>query len=215
MPVVYQKHINHSTKLAIWHITEDEIFFSEKKVFVQGEIFHPHKRLQHLAGRLLLKELQPDFPLEYILLADTRKPFLENEAFHFSISHCGNYAATIVSNNERVGIDIEKITFKAEKVKHKFLSMQEQEMIKSFSMFNTEYITLAWSIKEAIYKWVGDGALDFIKHICIDNIAVKDTSGTAHCRILKSTSIEIPIQFVFFENYSLAWVAGNFTENKI
>ena len=210
MPVVYQKHINHNTKLAIWHITEEELFFLENKIIVQREIIHPHKRLQHLAGRLLLKELEPNFPLESILLAETRKPFLEDELFHFSISHCSDYAATIISTDERVGVDIEKISIKAEKVKHKFLSEQEQEMMQSLSIFNTDYITLAWSIKESIYKWVGDGGLDFIKHICIDNIAVKENAGIAQCRILKNNSIEIPVHFIFFEDYSFAWVAGNY-----
>ena len=47
------------------------------------------KRLQHLAGRYLLYALFDDFPLEEIVIADTRKPFLENEKYHFSISHCG------------------------------------------------------------------------------------------------------------------------------
>ncbi|MBI3884001.1 MAG: 4-phosphopantetheinyl transferase, partial [Sphingobacteriales bacterium] len=106
MPLVYQKNINTTTKIGVWHITENEDFFV-KQVPLQREITHPHKRLQHLAGRLLLKEVCPDFPYDMIRIASTRKPFLENEAYHFSISHSGNYAAVIVSNNHRVGVDIE------------------------------------------------------------------------------------------------------------
>src|SRR6188768_539243 len=84
MPLVYQQNINATTKIAVWHISETEDLFLAK-VPLQREIRHWHKRLQHLAGRLLLKELFPDFPVELIQIADTKKPFLENEPYHFSI----------------------------------------------------------------------------------------------------------------------------------
>ena len=105
MPLIYKQQINAATKIGVWHITEEENFFLQF-VPLQRSITHPHKRLQHLAGRFLLLEMFPDFPLSLIQIADTRKPFLEDEAFHFSISHCGDYAAIIVSTKNRVGVDI-------------------------------------------------------------------------------------------------------------
>src|SRR5687768_3039321 len=106
MPVFYQQDINATTRLGIWRINEDEAFF-KKLVPLHRDVTHAHKRLQHLAGRFLLKYLFPDFPSEQVLIADTKKPFLPGEAYHFSISHCGDYAAAIVSKDMRVGIDIE------------------------------------------------------------------------------------------------------------
>ncbi|MDQ6844770.1 MAG: 4-phosphopantetheinyl transferase, partial [Bacteroidota bacterium] len=85
---------------------------------MQNIITHWHKRLQHLAGRYLLQELYPDFPYHLIEIADTKKPFLTGEKYHFSISHCGDYAAVIVSKEMRVGIDIELIRQKIELIKH-------------------------------------------------------------------------------------------------
>ena len=55
MPLVYQQNINEATKMAVWHISEREDFFL-KKVTLSNNITHPHKRLQHLAGRYLLPE---------------------------------------------------------------------------------------------------------------------------------------------------------------
>ena len=130
MPMVYQQNINPYTKLGVWYIREEEIFFNN--VPLQRSITHPHKRLQHLAGRFLLKELYPEFPYELIKIADTRKPFLENEAYHFSISHCGDYAAVMVSTHNRVGVDVERISIKVDKVKHKFLSAGEQELVRTY-----------------------------------------------------------------------------------
>ena len=74
MPLFYQHNINDHARLAVWHITEPEDFFLQK-THLQKEIRHPHKRLQHLAGRYLLKILHPEFPLHLIEIADSNKPF--------------------------------------------------------------------------------------------------------------------------------------------
>ena len=121
MPLFFQHIINETTRLGIWKIDEPELFFLEQ-VPLQRAITHPHKRLQHLAGRYLLKYFFPDFPYHEIAIADTRKPYLPYEQYHFSISHCGDYAAAIISSTHRVGIDIEIPSEKVERIKHKFLS---------------------------------------------------------------------------------------------
>ena len=128
MPLFFQQDIDADTKVAIWKIEEEAAFFL-RYVSPQRAVSHPHKQLQHLAGRYLLKYLYPDFPVKLIQLADTLKPFLENEAYHFSISHCGNFAAAIVSKTNRVGVDIELVSSKIEKIKHKFLSEKESQIL--------------------------------------------------------------------------------------
>ena len=75
MPLFYQHNINDSTRLAVWKITETEDFFLQK-VSAGKEIIHPHKRLQHLAGRYLLQILHPDFPFDLIEIAESKKPLV-------------------------------------------------------------------------------------------------------------------------------------------
>ena len=81
-----------------------------------------------------------DFPLPLIKIADTRKPFLADEAFHFSISHCGEYVAAIVSKTNRVGVDIEVISEKVVRIKDKFLKREEQQMLSGLTgSLNIQY----------------------------------------------------------------------------
>ena len=253
MPLFYQHNINEYEKLGIWKIEEEQDFFLSS-VPLHRDISHMHKRLQHLAGRYLLQYLFPDFPYELIEIADTRKPFLNNEAYHFSISHCGDYAAAIVSKYNRVGVDIEFVTDSIQRVQHKFLGDDEKKWLfanleseleprmekgrkdikategdtslepanKEGLMLNIsdaahefqkpeaerftlqiqepigeknttgnegltldiknpheekintytdaadqklQLLTLCWSAKEAVYKWYGNGGVDFKKHI--------------------------------------------------
>jgi phosphopantetheinyl transferase len=210
MSLVYQQNINPATRLGVWHITEEEDFFIKEHIPLGRDISHPQKRLQHLAGRYLLKELFPGFPYQLIRIAETRKPFIKNESYHFSISHCKDYAAAIVSTNNRVGVDVEMITTKVLKIKHKFLGTAEQEMIAQMAPVNSDYyiqlMTTAWSIKETLFKWYGDGELDFIDHLQIEAFNITGNTGIASCKVLKHEKVSLTIKFTFINNYCLAWV---------
>jgi phosphopantetheinyl transferase len=204
MPLFYQHNINQTTKLAVWNITEPQDFFLDK-VHLQKEINHPHKRLQHLAGRYLLRLLNPRFPLHLIEIADSNKPLLTNEEFHFSISHCGDFAAAIVSENEVVGIDVELIRLKIGFIKHKFLSGREQQLLPAP---DAQMLTLLWSCKEAVYKWYGRGGVDFKSHIVIGHISIDGHQGTVRCRFTKEKERDLAIEFHLFHDLCLAWVRG-------
>ncbi len=212
MPLVYQQNINPFTRLGLWHIAEPESFFLEG-VPLQRSITHPHKRLQHLAGRYLLRELYPDFPYDLIRIASTRKPYLENEAYHFSISHCGDYAAVMVSPQFRVGVDVETISERVHRVKHKFLSAAECSMLEQMAAAGTAGITplltLAWSVKETLYKWYGEGELDFPAHLNLLDLHWKNDQGTVHCRISRNHPVELEVHFLLFGQQCLSWTHSN------
>jgi phosphopantetheinyl transferase len=203
MPLLYSKHINEATKIGVWHITEAENFFLQK-VNVQRSITHPHKRLQHLAGRYLLQALFPHFPTALIEIADTRKPFLANEAFHFSISHCGDYAAAIVSTANRVGVDIEIPHPKVAGIQHKFITDGEQNILDDIDY--ADKLTMAWSIKEAMFKWYGVGEVDFKKHMQIASIDTTDNGFMAKCIFMKEASILLEVENISLNGNCLAWV---------
>lgn len=202
MPLFYQHNINDATKLAVWHISESEEFFL-KRVPLQKEITHPHKRLQHLAGRYLLEILEPGFPFHLIEIAGSKKPLVSNSEFHFSVSHCGDYAAAIISNDKLVGIDVELITPKIERVKNKFLSKIELDILPGN---NINFLTLFWSAKEAMFKWYGNGNVDFKKNMVIDQLSFENEEGFINAHFVKEEKTELKIDFRFFGNLCLAWV---------
>ena len=198
MPIFFQHRINETTRLGIWKIEETEEFF-KNNVPQHRDVTHPHKRLQHLAGRFLLQFLFPDFPYALIQIADTRKPFLPNEQYHFSISHCGDYAAAIVSSDKRVGIDIEVPSGKADKIKHKFINDEESKIFIQ-GLYLT---TLLWSAKESVFKWYGDGGVDFKEHIQFKK--QHEANETIECFFSKNNS-SLTIHYRQFDHLVLAWV---------
>jgi phosphopantetheinyl transferase len=208
VPIFFQHQVNDTTRLGIWKIEETEEFFLSN-VPLQKEVTHPHKRLQHLAGRFLLQFLFPDFPYELIRIADTRKPYLPGEQYHFSISHCGDYAAAIVSSDQRVGIDIEIPSPKTARIKDKFLSKEEQGIFNfqtpnsELQTQNSELLTLLWSCKESVFKWYGEGGVDFIQHIKLKKIHENDE--TVNCLFAK-TDQQLIIHYRQFGHLILAWI---------
>jgi len=206
MPIFFQHQINETTRLGIWKIEETEEFF-KSNVPQHRDVTHPHKRLQHLAGRFLLQYMFPAFPYELIQIADTRKPYLPNEQYHFSISHCGDYAAAIVSKDRRVGIDIEIPTEKISRIMYKFLSAAEHEIFHLIEPDKNRipFATLLWSAKESIFKWYGNGGVDFRKQIQLKK--QHEANETIDCSFTKNNS-ELTIHYRNFDHLVLAWVVS-------
>ena len=161
-----------------------------------------------MAARVLLKELYEDFPLHLIRIAETRKPFIPDDLFHFSLSHCGNYAAAIVSRQGRVGVDIEIPQQKIAALKHKFLGDAELSMLQFEGYNQLQSLTLAWSIKETIFKWYAHGQVNFKMHIHINTCKVEDNQFTAHCTFLKENPIPLKVCGLFFNNNCLTWLVS-------
>jgi phosphopantetheinyl transferase len=206
----YQHNINEHTKLGIWRIEEPEAFYLEKVPLKKG-VSHPYKRLQHLAGRFLLPTLYADFPLEEILVADTRKPFLEREQYHFSISHGGNFAAPIVSSQSGGGGDIELVSPRIIAISHKFLHYDEKVFLNDWlhlTKMHLELTTVLWSAKEAIYKWYGHGELDFRQHMQLSGAITFKADETIVLPFVfkKQEPVHLTVEARIFDQLALAWV---------
>ncbi|MEI6948790.1 4'-phosphopantetheinyl transferase superfamily protein [Paraflavisolibacter sp. H34] len=228
MPIYFQKDITEDTKLGIWRIEEEEAFF-RLKVLPQRNVSHPHKNLQHLAGRYLLKHLFPEFPVSLILVADTRKPYLQDEAYHFSISHCSDYAAAIVSKTQRVGVDIEVPSVKVERIRHKFLGVDEPAAVEwiqgngqwatvqgldavletpaAATVSSSALLTLLWSCKEAVFKWYGVGEVDFRQHICVQRVRqISETVWETEVLFRKGRPVPLTLHSYFFPDAVISFV---------
>ncbi|WP_295117354.1 4'-phosphopantetheinyl transferase superfamily protein [uncultured Chitinophaga sp.] len=203
MPIIRTIQIDEDTKLGVWKIGEQEAFF-RSKVAIEPEIHHPHKRLQHFAGRYLLLELFPDLPVNDIRVMESRKPYLPDHSYHFSISHCGDYAAAIVSRKAAVGIDIELAQPKIEKISHKFLGPQELAFIDPVR--SLLHKSVCWSVKEAVYKWYGLGSVDFREHMQLQPFPFMP-AGMLTCDFLKpDKNTRLYLHYLMDGEMCLAWV---------
>jgi 4'-phosphopantetheinyl transferase len=171
MAELLRQTIDDHSLYAIWQITEtaDELrsalTLSDGEEMLYKSFVAESRKKQWLAYRLLLRRLlaPENIALEY---DPSGKPFLAGIDMHISVTHTEDLAAVIISRNAKVGIDIEKIRPRIQKVRDKFIN--EEESILIFQETELEQLTLAWCAKEALYKLYGLRNLDFRENIRVD-----------------------------------------------
>lgn len=205
MPLVYQQNINAHTKIGVWHILETEDFFLEK-VTEQYKINHAQKKLQHLAGRYLLLEMANDISLNNILLTEMGKPYLPDESYFFSISHCANVVAVIISSNSNVAIDIQHVVPKIESIKQKFLTEDEMNLLSNLSISPNEQFTFAWTIKEAMFKYFDEEGIDFKQHLNITSANFENQVWVSKSIFNKNKVQQIETKSIRFNDLFMTWI---------
>ena len=213
MPIIFQHPAQRSPQLAVWKITESVDFF-EKTVPEASHIPHPQVRLRHVAARYLLNELMPGFPYDQLEIADSGKPFIPGAGVHFSLTHCGDFAAAILSQQGSVGIDLEATGDRIFRIRHKFLSDQEQAILIAAADLNdlqegseaARWLTRAWSAKESIYKWYGESGVDFIRDISMTAI---DVAALRMSFRVAPADAELWLCYRSLEGLELTWVGDS------
>jgi phosphopantetheine--protein transferase-like protein len=201
MPLVFTKD-HHGSQIALWSIEEEEPFFAERIPY-RPDSSHAVKRLQQLSSRYLLELMHPSFPFHQVELSKAGKPILAESILHFSLSHCDGFSAAILGKNAPVGIDVERINPRILRVETKFLNANEYELLSGCNEESrVVYATLFWSIKETVFKWWGDGAVDFAEQIQIKKIELLD-QGKA---VIEFGTDSEKILFVDYIRYQDTWV---------
>ncbi len=200
MPLLQKWNINNLGRAAIWKVEEPEAFFAEQ-TGLASNIKSDKRRIEHLAGRYLLKHLQEDFPLHDIAPDAHEKPRLPDDEWFFSISHSFPYIAVVIDAVQEAGIDIQTPTAKIENIKHKFLSAEEQEMLQH----DPRLFMQAWTAKEAAYKWNGRRAVEFIEELPITFVE-SETSLVIYSKLKKMPQM-IFVESIITADFTCSYVS--------
>lgn len=212
MAIAYKKQIDNDTEFALWKIEEkaEDLYNQlqldeQEKMFVE-QLSHGKRHLHWLGTRVLLRKmLKTD---EYIdcKVDEHGKPYLVELPYHISLSHSFNYAAVMISKTRPVGIDIEQIKEKVERIAHKF--MRPEEMAFIGHQHKIEQLYVCWCAKEAIYKCYGQKEVSFA-----DNILLKpfnfDVAGKVTAHLTKDTArLDYKVDYLQYEDYMIGYVKG-------
>ena len=205
MPLFREWSSDKYSLAAIWKIEEPESFFAER-TGITSDIKNEKRRIERLAGRFLLKYLKNDFPLLNIQSDEHDKPRVDNNHYFFSISHSWPYVAAVVSPYVEAGIDIQCWHPRMELLQNKFLSAKEQQFFRN----DAKRITLAWSAKEAAYKWQGRRGVEFTDHLIIDNYLEKEYYDEFDIQLeLTANKLHIAAQGIVRQDFACAYIVHN------
>ena len=156
MPRLLQNIDIEGIVVGFWKLTEtaDELysiasdFISTDELSVYQSFKNDRRRREWLATRILLKEMLGIYPgIDY---DSNGAPHLKGDAhINISVSHTDGMVAVAMSDNFRVGIDIERVTNRVLRIKDKFLHSDEYD-VNDPNLLQLLYIQ--WCAKEAMYK---------------------------------------------------------------
>lgn len=185
----------------IWKIAEDE---TSIRLEVPGEkmpdgLTNPLKRLEHLAGRALIKALLQRWNFDYNRLEKDSfgKPFLPGTSIHLSLSHSYPHVAAVLHRTRNVGIDLEQPKDKLLRIAHRILAPDELEDAGQNLIKHCIY----WCAKEALIKIYGKKDLNFASNLRISPFPLGASGHLIGRIVAHNTETTIPLQYVVFDKF--------------
>lgn len=212
MSLVYHKELDQFTSFAIWKIEENaeellaQLQLKHHEISYLDTLINGKRNLHWLSTRVLLRKMMKTDDYIDCQIDSSGKPYLANFPHFISLSHSFDYAAVMISENRAVGIDIELIKDKIERIAHKFMSNDELEFI---SKDRIEHLYACWCAKEAIYKLHGKKNISFLDHIRIKPFKYSGT-GTFEASLDTLNSINsYTVHYDKFDGYMIGYVVEN------
>ena len=211
MAIAYRQQVDDDTEFAIWKIEEeaDELYSQlqlneeEKAYYEQLKI--GKRNLHWLGTRVLLRKMLQTNEHIDCKVDDHGKPYLVNLPYHISLSHSFDYAAVMISKAP-VGIDIEQIKEKVERIAHKFMRKEELAFINPENKIAELYV--CWCVKEAVYKCYGQKEISFLHNIFLEPFNFEG-HGFVKARLHKGdVCLDYEVGYLQFHDYMVGYVKG-------
>lgn len=207
MPL-YNQIINKNSVIYIWKIEEtiDELFsqveLNEKSRSRVSQMKSESHQKGFLAVRMLLQHINlNDHDLSY---SETGKPILSTGQ-NISITHAFDFSVIMISDYT-CGIDIEKMKEKIIKIGPRFCDEPHLNAKETSIELQIEKYTIAWGVKEAIFKIKNEIGISFLKHIQIQPFDVKENKSLVASLCFNGQKEMFLANYQTVENYMLVWI---------
>ncbi|WP_124643051.1 4'-phosphopantetheinyl transferase family protein [Amniculibacterium aquaticum] len=204
----FKDYNDDQAKILVWKYDETDVF-NEKQLIIPEDFekvinYHPKKKLEYLMIRQMLADTLPNHRILYRTIG---QPYLFPKDYFISISHSFPFASLAISE-KRIGIDLEKINDKIQRIRHKFINQNEEEWISKMDN-QTEVLVVIWAIKEALYKLHPSKYWSLKKHYEVEEFDLNSLSQIS-CRVFDADFEDVYQADVFkLENYYYAIIEEN------
>lgn len=211
MAIAYSKQVDADTEFALWKIEEDaEDLYAQlqldeqEKAFVE-QLRNGKRHLHWLGTRVLLRTMLHTDEFIDCKVDAHGKPYLVNLPYHISLSHSFEYAAVMISKTLPVGIDIEQIRQKVERIAPKFMRPEELAFIHPPKV---KQLYACWCAKEAIYKCYGQKEVSFADNIFLQSFNYQPDGAIAARLQNHEVDLGYDVHYFEYEDYMVGYVKG-------
>ncbi|WP_207422009.1 4'-phosphopantetheinyl transferase family protein [Desertivirga brevis] len=212
MALAYYKHLDGTSAFGVWKIEEsaEELYSQlqlkeDEKAYIET-LNNGKRNLHWLSTRVLLRKMLNTHKYIDCQVDEHGKPYLVNFPHHISLSHSFDYAAVIISEDKPVGIDIELVKTKIERVAGKFLVDEELNFINPEKKI--EHLYICWCAKEAVYKLQGKKTVSFRDNIRLQQFACQEEGSLTAILEADQECTSFDVHYEAFKDYMIGYVTG-------
>lgn len=208
MPLLLREMVEPAGEIGIWKIQEDVSFFLKEMELIPPELvqwseLRGRRRVEWIAVRYLVHHMSDQSYRVPIFKDAHGKPHLAGNHGHISISHSHDLVACIASPL-LVGIDIQFLVPKIERLANKFLNPEELASLEPGTRI--PHLHAYWGAKEALYKAYGRRELDFRSNILVGPFAFGPGEGRVGARVRKGKYKQgFVVNYRLMGNFMLVW----------
>jgi 4'-phosphopantetheinyl transferase EntD len=208
MGVFLKTEILPDCHLGVWEITEDfdSLYSMVNLVAVEKAKLDSFKnisrKVEWLSVRALVKNMLGKDTR--ILYNSENKPFVRGNTHNISITHSNSLTAVIIGKDKRVGIDLEFMSGKINKVANKFIN--DRENIVDDPELSKFHLYLHWCAKETLYKICDKQDINFRDGITIAPFQPNEDHGHMKGNVINGNGEEsFEMEYLQHDNYALVW----------
>ena len=203
---VEKRQYDDGSIIGLWQMTEsaDELLRLLNDPTFEAEIksFSAEKRkCEKLAARLLLKTILGKSVK--VIYSENGAPALSDSSHYISISHCKNFVAVILHPTCRVGIDIEQVNPRVEKLKEKFLSENELKQISENQQI--EQLLVYWCAKETLFKLLEENEIHFSQQLHIAPFSLQEKDSLSAYETRTERKQHFTLNYEITADYVMVW----------
>lgn len=191
MPLIKIENLG-TARLALWRMSED-VGELPRPAGVDLSDIHAEVRLREKLTEYCLLRAMTSRDGIAIVHNHAGKPFIEG--FHISISHTRGWAAMMLSEKNKVGVDIEYYSDRVNRIADRFIRSDEQNTDLHHRLVN-------WTAKEAVYKRFSEEDLQYFEmRLMPFEVAGKGKVMVEDLKLPKTATVD----YILNKDYVLAY----------
>jgi len=191
---------------ALWRISEDESTLTNLLDGIEDisdTISNRHKRLEWLAGRVLVSKLFSSMSLTFqgITKDIHGKPFPVGYDYHLSLTHSFPFVAVLVDKHGPAGIDLEQPKDKLLRIAPRVLHAEELEDAGQDITKHCVY----WCAKESMIKFHGQKNLVLAENLRVHPFDLGEEGDIRGRIIVSNTERMVPLHYIVTTHFVLVF----------
>lgn len=211
MPIDFHKSTTEF-QLGIWRMDEslDELHrmlrLSASDLLTLDQFKSEYRKREWLTARVLVSQLLLSTTEINIAYNTNGKPRLVNSKYSISISHTKNFVAVLLSEKAHVGIDLETIQPRIEKIAKRFINLQEEKFIETDKKMVYQHVI--WGTKEVLFKIYSKGELNFLENLHVRKFQLKGQGEITGVIVKDNFKKQLNVFYVQWNNLMLVYATG-------